>query len=201
MLMPARYERFVLANFDTKGKIVLYRIENPLLLVIDFQVRLMQSIHNHEVLERKAAALIKGCHILGMPILTTQQYTKGLGDTIPALKEALCESPYIEKITFSCCGNSEFIDKLNASKKNNILVTGVEAHICVQQTVLDLLAMGNQVYVIADCIGSRSERDYTYGIERMRQSGAVITTMESVLFEFLQRADHPKRKEISNLVK
>ena len=175
--------------------------KNTLLLVIDFQVRIMPYIHNHEELQRTTAAFIKGCRILDVPIITTQQYTKGLGDTLPALKDALGEFEHIEKITFSCYGNSEFVEKLNASEKKNIIVTGIEAHICVQQTVLDLLANGYNVYVVADCIDSRNERDHAYAVERMRQAGAIITTMESVLFEFLVRADNPKRKEISNLVK
>ena len=179
----------------------MFKIEDTLVLVIDFQVRLMPAIHNHEELERKTEAFIKGCRILDIPILTMQQYTKGLGETSPVLKEALGEFEYIEKITFSCCGNSEFTVKLHESGRKNIVVTGIEAHICVQQTVLDLLANGYNVYVIADCIGSRSETDRVYAENRMKQAGAVITTMESVLFEFLVRADHPKRKEISNLVK
>jgi nicotinamidase-related amidase len=179
----------------------MFKIEDSLVLVIDFQVRLMPFIHKHEELEKKVESFIKGCRILELPILTMQQYTKGLGDTSQVLKDALGEFEHIEKITFSCCGNEEFVGKLEASGKKNIIVTGIESHICVQQTVLDLLTDGYNVYVIADCIGSRSEVDRVYAEKRMRQAGAVITTMESVLFELLTRADHPKRKEISNLVK
>lgn len=179
----------------------MLQTESALLLLIDFQERLVPSIHNHEDLEKKTAAFIRGCRILDVPVLTMQQYTKGLGDTTDALKGALGKFKYIEKITFSCCGNAEFIDKLNASGKKNIIIAGVEAHICVQQTVLDLLSNGFNVYVVADCIGSRYERDYDFAIDRMRQEGAFVTTMESVLFEFLVRADHPNRNEISNLVK
>ena len=179
----------------------MLKLENTLLLVIDFQTRLMEYIHNHEELERTTAAFIKGCRILDVPIITTQQYTKGLGGTSPAIKDALGDFLHVEKITFSCYGNSEFVEKLKFSEKKNIIVTGIEAHICVQQTVLDLLASGYDVYAVADCIGSRSKTDYSHAVERMRQAGAVFTTMESVLFELLVRADHPKRKEISNLVK
>ena len=179
----------------------MFKTEDSLILVIDFQVRLMPFIHNHEELEKKVEAFIKGCRILDMPILTMQQYTKGLGDTSPVLKNALGDFEHIEKITFSCCGNAEFNDELNKLEKKNIVVTGIEAHICVQQTVLDLLANEYNVYVLSDCIGSRNEKDRIYAEKRMYQAGAVITTMESVLFEFLGRADHPKRKEISALVK
>ena len=175
--------------------------ENALLLLIDFQVRLMPVISGKEELTEKTETMIRGCRLLDVPILTTQQYTKGLGDTIPELKDALGEFKEIEKITFSCCGTPEFMAKLEETGRKNIIVTGVEAHICVQQTVLDLLDKGYNVYVISDCIGSRSAIDLVCAEKRMQQAGAIFTTMESVLFEFLKSADHPKRKEISNLVK
>ena len=175
--------------------------ENALLLVIDFQERLMPSIHRYEELEHKTAAFIKGCRVLDLPVLTTQQYTKGLGDTIPAIKEALGQFEPVEKISFSCYRTTEFKDELYKFGNKNILVTGIEAHICVQQTVLDLSENGYQVYLIADCVGSRSETDFLYAIKRMETAGAIVTTMESALFEMLVSADHPKRKEISSLVK
>ena len=176
-------------------------IDNALLLVIDFQVRLMPSVYENEELVRRAGAFIRGCRLLGIPILATQQYTKGLGDTLPALKDALGEFEYVEKTTFSCYDSQEFVSKLEDSGKKSIIVTGVETHICVQQTVLHLLENGFDVYVVADCTGSRNENDRIYSEQRMRLSGAVLTTFESVLFELLKSADHPKRKEISALVK
>jgi nicotinamidase-related amidase len=179
----------------------MFKIEDSLALIVDFQVRLMPFINKHEEMEKKAGIFIKGCRVLDLPVLVMQQYTQGLGDTAQALKDALGEFEHIEKMSFSCCGNAEFIEKLEAAGKKNIIVAGIEAHICVQQTVLDLLARGCNVYVLADCIGSRSESDRVYAEARMRQAGAVITTVESVLFELLARADHPKRKEISSLVK
>jgi len=175
--------------------------ENSLALAIDFQARMMPAIYKHEELARRSAIFIEGCRILGVPIITTQQYTQGLGETIAEIKEALKEFEPIEKITFSCCNTDEFKEKLIKSGKKNILVTGVEAHICVQQTVLDLLDSGYSVFVIADCIGSRFEINRHYADRRMEQAGAVLTTLESVLFEIMVSADHPKRKEISNLVK
>jgi len=175
--------------------------ENTLTLAIDYQTRMMPSINDREELTRKTATLLEGCRILGVPIITTQQYTKGLGETIPEIKTALGEFEPIEKITFSCYRNQEFRTKLAETGKKNILVTGVEAHICVQQTVLDLLENGYTVYVIADCIGSRFETDRRYADKRMEQAGAIFTTTESVLFEMMISADHPRRKEITNLVK
>jgi nicotinamidase-related amidase len=175
--------------------------ENTLALVIDFQERLMPFIHNHGELARKAAIFIKGCRILGVPIVTVQQYTKGLGETVAELRDALGTFTPVEKITFSAYGNEEFRDKLASAGPKHLLVTGIESHICVQQTVLDLLGGGHSVYLLADCVGSRFEEDKLYAVRRMEKAGAVVTTAESALFEMLIRADHPQRKEISNLVK
>lgn len=176
-------------------------IKNALLLVIDIQDKLLPAMRNHEELEKTTETLIKGCRLMEIPILVTQQYTKGLGETIPPLKAAIGEFEPIEKITFSCCGNSGFLRVLEETGKNNIIISGIESHICVQQTVLDLLEAGYSIYVIADCIGSRKETDQMYAEQRMQQAGAILTTAESILFELLISADHPNRKEISSLIK
>ena len=179
----------------------MLRNDNAVLVMVDFQVRMMPAINHHEELLENVVKFAKGCRVLDVQTLVTQQYTKGLGDTMPEIKEALGECEYVEKISFSCCGSDEFTEKLKNSGKKNVLVTGIEAHICVQQTVLDLLNDGYNVYLIVDCIGSRTDRNRLYGERRMEQAGAVLTTMESVLFEMLERADHPKRKEITAIVK
>jgi len=179
----------------------LFKTCDSLVVAVDFQVRLMTAMFDFEAVEKKAGMFVSSCKILDVPIVVTQQYTKGLGETIPTLKEALGEFEPIEKVIFSCCGAKEFMDKIESSGRKNIIVMGIESHVCVQQTVLDLLDKGYNVYVLADCISSRSKMDDKYAKKRMRQAGAVITTAESVLFEFLLSADHPKRKEISNLVK
>jgi len=175
--------------------------ENTLTLVIDFQERMMPSIHEHKELLRKASIFIDGCRVLGVPTLTTQQYTKGLGETVAELKNVIDSFDPIEKLSFSCFGCDEFEEKLIKTRKTNIFITGVEAHICVQQTVLHLLEHNYTVYVLADCVGSRFDNDKHYALKRMENAGAVITTAESALFEMMIRADHPCRKEISNLVK
>jgi len=176
-------------------------IENTMALIIDFQDRLMPAIHNYQELIVKTAILIEGLKLLGVPIVTTQQYTKGLGATVPELSGAVGGSGYVEKITFSCCKNEEFRGKLAKAGRKDIAVAGVEAHICVQQTVLDLLDHGYNVYIIADCVGSRREMDRLYAERRMERAGAVLTTSEAALFEMMVAADHPARKDISNLVK
>jgi len=174
--------------------------DNTVLLVVDIQTRLLPSIHNHEKLAQKTTACITGCKLLGIPIIVLQQYTKGLGETIPALQAALGDFKPIEKITFSAYQTKEFADNLKHHDKKNVIITGIEAHICVQMTALELLTAGYNVYVAADCIGSRKETDQQYAEHRMRQAGAVITTLESILFELLVKADHPMRKEITKLI-
>ena len=173
---------------------------DTIMTLVDMQTRLMPSIHNREALERNTAALIRGCKLLGVQIAVLHQYTKGLGETVPALQEALGDYCPIEKLTFSACQTEEYIQRLEFYNETCVIVAGVEAHICVQMTVLDLLSADYRVYVVADCIGSRKEVDIHYAIERMRQAGAIITTMESILFEMMGRADHPKRKAISGLI-
>ena len=174
--------------------------ENTVLTVVDIQTRLTPTIHNHEALVSYTAACITGCKLLDIPIILLQQYTKGLGETVPALQEALGELDPIEKITFSAYQNEEFVKKIAQSGRKNIIIAGIEAHICVQLTVQELLQAGYNVYVAADCIGSRNNTDRLYAEGRMAQAGAVITTMESILFELLARADHPMRKEITKLI-
>lgn len=175
--------------------------DNALFVAVDFQERLMPSINNSEEVLRKAEILTRGLKAIGLPIIFTQQYTKGLGETVSSIKSALDGVSHIEKISFGCCGEPKFLESLEAAGRKNIIVAGVESHVCVQQTVLALIEMGYTVYLAADCAGSRFKADQSYAEKRMLQAGCVVTTMESILFELLKSADHPKRKEISNLIK
>ncbi len=176
--------------------------EDAVLLVIDFQERLMPIMRDQEALGLTTAKLIKGCGILGLPTLVTQQYTKGLGETVAVIKEALGENfAPIEKISFSCCGEPAFIEALEQTKKKIVLVSGIESHVCVQQTVLDLLSSGYEVFIINDCIASRNNNDKKYAQRRMGDAGAVGTTCEAALFELCVSAKAPEFKAISALVK
>ena len=175
---------------------------DTLVLFIDIQEKMMPAIYNREKLEQRIGVLARCARLLELPILVTRQYPKGLGDTIPALVQALGDHDNTDKMAFSCFRDENgFKDKLTKSGKKNIIVSGVEAHICVQQTVLDLLSMGMNVIVVADCCGSRSETDRVYAEQRMAKAGAVITTMESILFEIMGSADHPARKAVQALIK
>ncbi|MCL2366201.1 MAG: hydrolase [Oscillospiraceae bacterium] len=179
----------------------MIQTDNAIAVVIDFQEKMMPVIQNQDKIIKKSAIFIEGCRLLGVPIITTQQYTKGLGETVPEIKQALFDFKPIEKLSFSCWGSEAFVNHFENHDRDAVFILGVEAHICVQQTVLDLLEEDCDVYVLADCIGTRFETDFQYAIRRMEQAGAIITTAESALFEMMMRADHPHRKEITKLVK
>lgn len=170
-------------------------------LCIDVQERLFPHIHNNAAVEQRIITLARGLRILDVPIIVTEQYSKGLGPTRAAVLEALGDVQPIEKITFSCCGEPTVEAHLMSSGRHTIVVFGIETHVCVQQTVLDLLAQGNHVVVVADATSSRSEMDHTMALERMRHAGAIVTTVESILFELLERAGTDTFKQISQLVK
>ncbi|MBM4179408.1 MAG: hydrolase [Ignavibacteria bacterium] len=170
-------------------------------ICIDIQERLFPHIHEYNELARRSAILIRGLQLLEVPIHVTEQYVKGLGETIPSIREALDEYDAIEKITFSCCGSTDIEANILGSSRHHVLLFGIETHVCVLQTALDLIELGRTVIVVEDCVSSRSANDKRIAIERMRQHGAVITTMESILFEFLREAGTETFKKISALVK
>lgn len=184
--------------------------DDALLVMIDFQERIMPAMDSREALEDASVRLVKGCRAIGVPVLVTQQYTKGLGATIPALDNALTEgfagvepASYtpVEKTTFSAMGTPEFVDSLKAGGRRTVIIAGIESHVCVQQTVIDLLDAGYTVFVAADCVSSRKPEDRRMAKSRMRAEGAVYTTMESILFELCVGAKEPGFKEISAIVK
>ncbi|RLD81063.1 MAG: hydrolase [Bacteroidetes bacterium] len=175
--------------------------ENTIGVVIDIQSRLYPVIQDADTLTKNNTILIKGLRVLHIPIVVTQQYTKGLGETIPELAEALGEYKHIEKTAFSCCDEPRFNEDLALASKMYVVVTGIEAHVCVMQTVNDLIGQGYIPVVVEDCIGSRNPNDKKIAIERMRQSGAIITTYESILFELLKYSGTDQFREISQLVK
>ena len=173
--------------------------KNCLVILIDLQEKMMSAIHDADAVVCKCAILARGARVLGVPVLVTRQYPKGLGDTIDAIKEAAGAHEPTDKTAFSCLGEDNgFAEQLT---KPNIIVAGVETHICVQQTVLDLMEQGFAVYLAADCCGSRSPVDRGYAVSRMGAAGAIVSTAESILFEMLKSADHPARKAVQSLVK
>ena len=182
-----------------------YRIqrENCQAMIIDVQEKLSPHIYRYNDILKKTLILIQGLQVLDIPILLNEQYPEGLGRTVPEIMAVLdtIKSKTIEKVTFSACDNDESWNYLAQQNRISVLVFGVEAHVCVMQTVLDLLDNGMQPVVIADAIGSRSAYDRRQAIRRMRRAGAVITTTEAILFELCRSSKDPAFKAISQLVK
>ncbi len=186
---------------DRLSRLMLDR-EGTALVVVDVQERLTPSM-NPEVLDqvkRGIRVLIDGASALGLPVFTTEQYTKGLGRTIPELSPHPGEEA-IEKTTFSCCGAAGFVETLTRKGIRTVLLTGMEAHVCVYQTLLDLLYQGFRVHLVRDAICSRSKANYLAALHNASQAGAAVSTVEMALFQMLRDSKDPQFKKISNLVK
>ena len=182
-----------------------YRIarENTQAMLIDVQERLAPHIYDNENIVKKIITLIKGLQALDIPIMLNEQYKKGLGDTLTEILEVLegDNAKSFEKVTFSACDNDDSWNYLAQQNRSIVLLFGTEAHVCVMQTALDLLDNGMQPVIIADAVGSRFPYDKKQAIRRIRRAGAVITTVESILFELCRSSKDPAFKTISNLIK
>lgn len=175
---------------------------NAVLVVIDVQEKLCRAM-DEKVLHRlvtNTTILQEAAQELGIPVIATEQYVKGLGETLPALKERLPEAA-MEKMTFGCCGESAFPDRLKALGRKQILVTGMETHVCVLQTVLELLDSGYNVHLVKDAVMSRRTENWQVGVETCRDAGAVITSTEAALFQLLKVAGTEEFKKLAKLVK
>jgi nicotinamidase-related amidase len=168
------------------------------LLVIDIQTKLMDKIPERDHVIANVVRLVEGARVLGIPVQGTEQYPKGIGPTVSELAPRLpaCQ----EKLSFSCCGLPEVTEQFRQRGVQKILLTGIETHVCVQQTALDLVAHGFRVYVASDAVASRKELDRDFGLRRMERAGVVLTTTEAALFEWTERAGTPEFKQISRLV-
>lgn len=177
--------------------------DRAMLLVIDFQEKLLPRIDGCERMMQAARLLIRGVSIFELPVVVTEQYPKGLGSTDAALARDLEDAgaEFKEKMTFSSCGDRAVRTKLRELDREQIIVSGIETHVCVQQTTLDLLSMEYQVFVCADAVGSCRKTDYSFSLDRMLQAGAVMTTAESVLFELCGQCGTPRFKTLIELIK
>jgi nicotinamidase-related amidase len=175
--------------------------ENALCLIVDIQERLLPHIAEKAALLDQTSLLIKGLQVLGVPLLVTQQYTKGLGQTVPEIRALFPTFAAMEKRHFSCLDDPAIAAHLQASGKTSILVAGIEAHVCIMQTVLDLKAAGYQPVIVADCVSSRSLANKDLALRRLEADGAILTSTESLLFELLRNSASPEFKDISRLVK
>lgn len=182
-----------------RHKIILNE-KKAALLIIDIQEKILKVMQNPEQLIQNILKLIKGINILQMPIFYTEQYPKGLGQTVMEIKNEL-ENDAIQKMSFSCFGADNLFEQLKKQNIEQVIVCGIEAHVCVQQTALDLLANGFQVNVLADIVSSRKKIDYEVALKRMKKHGAEITTYEAVLFELLNVSGTQEFKSISKIIK
>ena len=181
----------------------LCNADNSCLVVIDIQTRLTSAMPIKVLarLKRNINVLLQGAETLSIPVLTTEQYPKGLGPTEPEIVELLPDNTLrFEKTCFSCTDAEKFLDKLKETGRKQVILVGIEAHVCVLQTAIQLIAEGYQVFVVADGICSRQRDNYEASLNRMSQTGVTICNTESVLFEWLRDAKHEHFKELSRLV-
>ncbi|WP_027001441.1 isochorismatase family protein [Hugenholtzia roseola] len=177
------------------------RKDNTAFILVDVQERLFPHIFEAERLEKKLHTLISGLQILQVPILVSEQYTKGLGKTIESLQPLVANLPTAEKMAFSCYQEERMVLQIERWQANFVILAGIETHVCVLQTALDLLEAGKTPVIVADAVSSRFENDKIIALQRLVQAQCLITTVESLLFELCVKAGTPTFKEISRLVK
>src|SRR5579884_164127 len=168
------------------------------LLVIDVQEKLLPKIPGADQLVRNIAFLLDVVQVLDMPAQTTEQYPRGLGPTVPELARRLPVRP--DKVAFSSCAVPAVVESFRRAARPKVVLTGIETHVCVLHTALDLLALDFRVYVAVDAVGSRYELDREVALERMQRAGCILVTSEMAAFEWVGGADHPQFKAISGLV-
>ena len=175
--------------------------EDSAAILIDIQERLVPVMYHGEETVKSCISLIQGFQILNIPILAARQYPKGLGDLVEPVRDALGAYEPFDKMSFSVYDDPKMKEELRKMGKKNIFVFGIETHICVLQSVIDLQNDGYQVYLVSDCVTSRKETDHKMAIKRAQAEGALVTTREAALYELLQEAGSDRFKQISNLVK
>jgi nicotinamidase-related amidase len=171
------------------------------LIIVDIQEKLLPAMFEKDRVVQNAVRLIRSAKVLGIPVFATEQYRKGLGATAPEVAAAWMDVKPIEKAAFSACGADGFCAALKARAVSDAIICGLETHVCVSQSCLDLLDEGFRVFVVADAVSSRTVENHRIGLDRMRQAGAVIVSTEMVIFELLERAGTSEFKEILALIK
>ena len=180
---------------------VKFNVEKSCLLVIDVQGRLAEMMQQKKQLFKHIILMIKAAKLLNLPIHWFEQYPKGLGPTQPDIKALLNDAQYHQKITFSACGESDLLEALRESGREQCIVTGIEAHVCVYQTVLDLMEHGFAVKVNQQAVSSRHKSNKKLALNNMQLQGADLTSTEMILFELMRTAEHPSFKQVSRLLK
>lgn len=175
--------------------------ENTIALIIDIQERLLPAMEEKEELIENCTILINGLQELSVPLIVTQQYSKGLGETVPEIKSIIKDFNPIEKRDFSCCDEANVSAEIEKSGAKDVIICGIESHVCVLQTAIDLKEAGYTPVVVMDCISSRNIDNVDLAAERFRYEGIMMTSYESILFELTRSAGAPEFKAISKLVK
>ncbi len=176
-------------------------VQDCCLVVVDVQGRLAELMYERDVLFKNIQILIKAAKILSIPILWTQQQPQAIGVTVPQINQLLTDNEPINKACFSCCGLKEFNDKINTLSRKQVLLCGIEAHVCIHQTAAELIASGKEVHVIADAVSSRTKENKQIALERMITEGVKLSSVEMAVFELLKTAEHPQFKQVIQLVK
>lgn len=179
----------------------MFTIERSVMLLVDVQGQLAQLMHGKDELFRQLEIMIKGMKTMGIPIIWMEQIPSKLGPTTERLARLMEGESSIEKFSFSCCGEPEFMARFEALGRTQVILTGIEAHICVYQTGVDLLSRGCEVQVVSDCVSSRTLENKNIGISRLDRSGADITCVEMLFFELLKAAEGAVFKQIVTLIK
>ncbi len=177
--------------------------DKAVLVVIDVQEKLCLAMDQQVLgkLTRNIGILLESAAELKLPVLVTEQYVKGLGATLPELKEKAASAGCFEKMAFSCCGSPEFVAQLKTTGRNQIIVTGMETHVCVLQTVIELREAGFDVHLVKDAVMSRNKQNWQTALEAMTLTGAIPTCTESVVFQLLKVAGSDEFKKLSKLVR
>ena len=175
--------------------------DDAFLLIIDIQERLAAVMNERDTVIKNTTHLIELSKLFDIPLVLTEQYPKGLGPTVSEIRNALKEYQPVEKLSFSCCGAEGFLDAVKKTNRRKVLVTGMETHICVLQTCLDLLQEGLEVYLIADAITSRRPYDKSIALDMLKGAGCIVTTTEAVLFQVLKKAGTEEFRVISRRIK
>ena len=179
----------------------MLEIQQCCLTVVDVQGKLAQLMHDREALFKNVRILVQAAKILDIPILWCQQVPDALGPTIPEIAELLDDNEPINKAAFSCCGEEKFNTKLKELERKQVLLCGIETHVCIYQTAVDLHRQDFHVEVIADAVSSRTLENKQIAINRLASEGVKITCTEMVLFELLKTAEHPQFRQIAKLIK
>ncbi len=174
--------------------------ESAVLLIVDVQGKLAHLMHGKKELILHIGGLIRVAHFLDIPIIITEQAPDKIGKTIPEISKLLKDHQPIAKTSFSCCGQSEFMRKLQDLNRKQVIVTGIEAHVCIYQTVCDLLNHQFEVQVVGDAVSSRTEANKEFALKRIRATGGDVTSTEMIVCELLRSSEHEKFREVIRLI-